>query len=309
MTEEEYEWEWQRLSLDRELANIDGDAFETLFQRIAKAAWEDDFTPTIPMGRRGDLKCDGYRHSTGTVHQCFAPRYGQANVESTLAKIAADFEGAREHWGGQLKMWIFIVNLYRDKVPSEIVRHIEELSKRLGIPARIWTREEILKMAESLRSDRERLFGRAPARQDMTRITYADIGRALAAIKRDLATDPLEPVQLPPELTEKMEWNELAKSTRHFLGIGLAAAEKVRRYLMDRCEPEESQKMADAFKDRYSACRFRGLEPDKIFGEMVIYAGGGTGESDREAAALAIVTHFFSTCEIFETPPAAAASI
>jgi hypothetical protein len=38
---------------------------------------------------------------------------------------------------------------------------------------------------------------------------------------------------------------------------------------------------------------------------LLIFAGGATGDPDREVAALAIVTHFFSTCQIFEQPSGA----
>lgn len=114
---DEFDWEWQRLRAESELKDLEGDAFETRFQAIAKSLWQEDFTPTIPMGRRGDLKCDGFRSSTGTVYQCFGPRYGQANVDDALAKIDEDFRGAKAHWDSRLREWKFVVNLYRDKFP------------------------------------------------------------------------------------------------------------------------------------------------------------------------------------------------
>lgn len=60
--------------------------------------------------------------------------------------------------------------------------------------------------------------------------------------------------------------------------------------------------MAQGFKGRYSECVANALEPDQTFGEMVKFAGGGTGEPERDTAALAIVTRFFVTCQIFEIP-------
>jgi hypothetical protein len=132
---DDYDWEWQRLKAESELKELEGDAFETCFQDVAKLLWKEDFIPTIPMGRRGDLKCDGFRTSTGTVYQCYGPRYGQANVESALAKVDEDFRGAKDHWGSRLREWKFVVNLYRDKLPSELVRKIEQISEEFDIPA------------------------------------------------------------------------------------------------------------------------------------------------------------------------------
>ncbi|MCG6116164.1 MAG: hypothetical protein MEQ84_13310 [Mesorhizobium sp.] len=72
--------------------------------------------------------------------------------------------------------------------------------------------------------------------------------------------------------------------------------------MADQADPEESERMAQGFKVRYSECVADALEPDQTFGEMVKFAGGGTGEAERDTAALAIVTRFFVTCQIFEIP-------
>ncbi len=300
---DEFDWEWQRLRAESELKDLEGDAFETRFQAIAKSLWQADFTPTIPMGRRGDLKCDGFRSSTGTVYQCYGPRYGQANVDDALAKIDEDFRGAKAHWDTRLREWKFVVNLYRDKLPSELVRKIEQLAEELDVPAGPLTRSDILDLIKSLPADeRVRLYGRAPRATDMARITYANLGRALTLIRRAIATDPNEPVPLSADLATKVAFNALSDATRHFLSIGQTGVAKVEEYLRDQPDPEEPERMAQGFKARYAECVASGLEPDHTFREMVIFAGGGTGEAERDTAALAIVTRFFVTCQIFEIP-------
>ena len=300
---DDYDWEWQRLKAESELKDLDGDAFETRFQDVAKLLWKEDFIPTIPMGSRGDLKCDGFRTSTGTVYQCYGPRYGQTNVDSALAKIDEDFRGAKDHWTGQLREWKFVVNLYRDKLPSELVRKIEQIAEELHIPAGPLNRSDILDLIKSLPADeRARLYGRAPRATDMIRITYANLGRALAVIRRALATDPNEPVPLSVDLATKVAFNALSDATRHFLSIGQTGVNKVEEYLRDQPDPEEPERMAQGFKARYAECVVSGIEPDQTFREMVVFAGGGTGEAERDTAALAIVTRFFVTCQIFEIP-------
>lgn len=298
-----FDWEWQRLKAESELKDLEGDAFETHFQAIAKRLWKEDFTPTIPMGSRGDLKCDGFRHTTGTVYQCYGPRYGQANVDAALTKIDEDFRGAKEHWKDKLQEWKFVVNLYRDKLPSEIVRKIADLSAELTVSAAPFNRSDIIDLIESLPAqDRAILYGRAPRSTDMARITYANLGRALATIRRAISIDPMDPVPLSATLTAKVEFNALSDATRHFLSIGQSGVPKVESYLAHQADPEESERMAQGFKGRYSECVANALEPDQTFGEMVKFAGGGTGEPERDTAALAIVTRFFVTCQIFEIP-------
>lgn len=123
------DWEWQNSAATIKLSEIDGDAFEDEVQSILKSLWRDDFTPTIPMGSRGDLKCDGYRHSTATVYQCYGPRYGQVNVNEAINKINDDFRLAKNHWKNAIKEWKFVVNVYKDKLPSELLREIVKISE------------------------------------------------------------------------------------------------------------------------------------------------------------------------------------
>jgi hypothetical protein len=193
--EDNYDWQWQELKLQALLASVDGNAFETLFQNIAKGLWKSDFAPTIPMGSRGDLKCDGFRTDIGALFQCYGP------------------------------------------------------------------------------------------------------------IRGEISTVPFVSIELPSTVEKKIEFNILPQAAHHFLGIGQLGADQVRKYLADKVDPLEAERMVDGFKNRYSELKLMGEEPATAFQQLLIFAGGATGEVEREAAALAIVTYFFSACEIFEQPP------
>jgi hypothetical protein len=68
-----------------------GKAFETLFARIMAHGFPGDFETVRPYGSKGDLKCDGFRASDGTVFQSYAP--DTMKLEALLAKIEEDFSG------------------------------------------------------------------------------------------------------------------------------------------------------------------------------------------------------------------------
>ncbi len=97
----------------------------------------------------------------------------------------------------------------------------------------------------------------------------------------------------------------LPDSVRYFFGISAAAAKRVEKYIEDRADPEEGARMAAGFTARYHLLRSEGAEPDEAYRQLLIFACAATGDPDREIAALAIVTHFFATCQIFEQPPEA----
>lgn len=200
MDADEIDWEWQAMCLRQHLSEIDGDAFESFFQEIGKALWGSGFQATIPMGPRGDLKCDGWRADVGYVYQCYGPRYGQADVREALKKVNEDFRGAQTHWQDLLKKWWFVVGLYRDKVPPEILRLMAQLTNELKVLSAVLHREDIVTLARGIVPDvRASKFGKAPVRQDMIRrVTYENIGRALAFIRADITQSPIAPVPLPP---------------------------------------------------------------------------------------------------------------
>ena len=308
MAVDDLDWMLQELRLQVRLRDIDGDAFETLFQSIGRALWGDNFHATIPMGRRGDLKCDGWRPDIGHVYQCYGPRYGQADVNDALKKIDEDFRGAKDHWNELLKKWWFVVGLYRDKIPSEISRLMARLSNELGVPSGVLHRDDIVDLASSINADqRAKMFGgRAPTRGDMIRrTTYENIGRALAFIRADITRSPLESIPMPTAVDAKVCFNLLPDSVRQFFAISVAGAKRVEKYIEDRADPGEGARMAAGFTARYRALRDEGAEPAQAFKQLLIFAGGADGDPDRESAALAIVTHFFSTCQIFDQPPEA----
>lgn len=300
------DWAWQEMALRAKLGEIDGDAFETLFGIIAKAAWGDDFQATIPMGSRGDLKCDGFLQSEGAVFQLYGPRYGQAKVDDALKKIEEDFRGAKAAWGAELRSWTFVVGLYASRTPSEILRKVATLAAALGVSAKVWNRDDIITLAATLKpDDRRRLFGAPPGQADMVRhVTYANIGRALTYVRGHQEGYDLQPVPLPPKVEHKAKYNLLSGAAKQFLSIGQTGAAHVKKYLSDQVDPSESQRMADGFTARYKVVVAEGVEPDAAFGAMLGFAGGGSTDVAREAAALAVIAHFFSTCEIFDRPPA-----
>jgi hypothetical protein len=306
MDADEIDWEWQAMRLQLQLQNIDGHAFETLFQNIGKALWGHAFHATIPMGKRGDLKCDGWRPDVGYVYQCYGPRYGKADVKDALKKINEDFRGAKDHWKELLKKWFFVVGLFEDKIPSEVSRLMAQLSDELRVPSELVHRGDIVDLARGVSADvRAKMFGgRAPDRGNMIRrATYQNIGRALAYIRGDLNRSPLEPIPLPTAMEKKVAFNMLPDNARHFFSMGAAAAKQVEKYIENQADPGEGARMAAGFAALYRSLRSEGTEPAQAFQQLLIFAGGATGDLDREVAALAIVTHFFATCQIFEQPP------
>lgn len=101
-----------------------GKAFESFFARVMTCGFTGDFQPVRPYGAQGDLKCDGFRASDGTVFQCYAP--DAMKLADLLKKIDEDFHGAVAHWGARMQRWEFVHNDVRG-LPAEAVQRLHDL--------------------------------------------------------------------------------------------------------------------------------------------------------------------------------------
>ena len=121
-----------------------GQGFEDLFTDLAKRHWGEDFEPWKPQGRLGDFKCDGYQVSTETVFQCHGPEL--PDPAKTATKIQKDFDGAKTHFAGRIKKWIFVYN--QRELPAgcgKLIGDIREQNPKIKI--NVWLRDDVQQFA------------------------------------------------------------------------------------------------------------------------------------------------------------------
>ena len=151
-----------------------GKAFETFFARVMGHGFPGDFEPVRPYGPRGDLKCDGYRGSDGTVFQSYAP--DAMKLDQLLDKIEEDFHGALSRWGSRMRRWAFVHNDMRG-LPAEANRKMADLRAAnpavaidvIGYPE---LREIAMRLAVHQLQD---LFGDVPSQRTMEKLDFAPL--------------------------------------------------------------------------------------------------------------------------------------
>ncbi|MEM8796519.1 MAG: hypothetical protein AAGE61_13200 [Pseudomonadota bacterium] len=128
-----------------------GQGFEDIFSDIAKHAWSEKFEIWKPQGSLGDFKCDGYHVPEKTVFQCYGPEIPEPS--KTAAKIRADFEGAKKHFGDRMAKWVFVYN-QRD-LPATCGKLLGELrEKNPDIEVNCWCLDDLLGFAMNLSPER-----------------------------------------------------------------------------------------------------------------------------------------------------------
>lgn len=273
-----------------------GKAFESFFARVMSHGFTGDFEPARPYGPKGDLKCDGFRPSDGTVFQCYAP--DSTKLAELLAKIDEDFTGARSDWGDRMRRWEFVHNDVRG-LPAEAVRKLESLrSAHPAIAIAVFGEAEMRSVVMSLAHHQlEDLFGAVPSQRTLERLKFDDLRTVLMAIQRH---DPgAEPPLAAPSAT-KLQHNAFSQDATALLRHGRRREKLVQDFFDAWPDPSFGEEIAEAFRTRYQVLKAVDLSPDEIFGQLQTFAGGMIGEPSHQGAVLAVLSYFFERCDIYE---------
>ncbi|MCE4283005.1 hypothetical protein LYZ77_21745 [Xanthomonas hortorum pv. vitians] len=275
-----------------------GTAFQDWFVRVAGYAFGPDFEEVRPYGPYGDLKCDGRRISTGSVFQCYAP--DSMKEAELITKVDEDFHGARGHWAGNMQEWVFVHNDARG-LPPNAVQHLDALRKaHASLQIATWSEPELLTLTMGLNlSQLQALFGPAASIAIVDRLVMSDLMPIIDALQRQ-EPNPGNPPLTPPS-AEKLEKNKLSEESGLFLRIGRRKSSLVDTFFRKSPRPDLGERIAEAFRLRYTELKALDLPADTIFKHLQDYAGF-SGEPKRQGAALAVLAYFFDSCDIFEDP-------
>jgi hypothetical protein len=273
-----------------------GTAFELFFSRVMAHGFAGDFQPVRPYGPKGDLKCDGFRPSDGTVFQSYAP--DSMRLAALLAKVDDDYHGAVAHWGPRMRRWEFVHNAGRG-LPAAAARKLADLrAARPEIEVAVFGEAEMRKIVMGLAVHQlEDLFGVVPSQRTLERLDFAALRPVLLAIQRR-EPDLESPMAAPSPL--KLQNNALSGDAAGLLRQGRRREKLVQDFFNAWPDPSFGEEIAEAFRTRYQYLKAVGLGPDQIFGLLQTFAGGMDGDPSHQGAVLAILSYFFERCDIFD---------
>lgn len=273
-----------------------GKAFETFFARVMSHGFTGDFQTVRPYGPKGDLKCDGFRPSDGTVFQSYAP--DSTKLAELLEKIDMDFSGAVKHWGTKMRRWEFVHNDVRG-LPAAAVQKLNELgATHSNVQMAVFGEAEMRNVVMSLALHQlEDLFGTVPSQRTLERLDFEALRPVLIAIERQ------QPVAEPPLAAPsalKLQNNALSQDAAGLLRQGRRREKLVQDFFNSWPDPNFGEAIAEGFRTRYQALKAVGLAPDEMFGQLQAFAGGMDGDPSHQGAVLAVLSYFFERCDIFE---------
>jgi hypothetical protein len=197
-------WLWWRVKC----LEASGDEFQRLFEDVLKRA-NPKFVSIRPYGHIGDRKCDGLYFHEGVVFQAYSPDdLRQAPLQ---AKIEEDLDGAVQHWGDQLREWVFVYNVRRGLPPDIPGTLREQQEKYPGVKIDHLSSDELWEMARGLSlQQRCEILGPPVGYEGMFLLSDADSSEMAARLDKGLlliVQDVMSPISLA-SVTEALRPNE-----------------------------------------------------------------------------------------------------
>ena len=276
-----------------------GNEYQNFFSEVMGFKHGSDFICVRPWGNQGDEKCDGYLQSRKQLFQLYAPNEMEAAKAKT--KIEEDFAGALLHWNTHILQWTFVHNA-SDGLGPTVAKTL------LGIkgkhPSLTIDESGPQQLQDSVMSLEQRhlilLFGDVPTNRVIQSVRLQDLQTLLNKVSID-AED--EDVDLRPVPKDKIDFNGLSSSVKSLLLAGRQKDTLVERALNKWPVLGYSEQLAAHFHQSYLDKRDEGMAPDAVFGALMAEVAGNRNDPAQTASALALLSHLFFSCDIFERVP------
>jgi len=277
-------------------------AFQDWFGTIMNKRYSNDYL-RIRLSR-GDGGLDGYRISTRAVFQVYAPR--DFSASEIVSKMTDDFATASKTLAEKnltMSEWVFVHN-DPDDLPHEVVTAFAKLqADNSEVQIRRWEFEAIWNVVKEMEEAAlDELFGPGPTMQTLERLQYP----AIIPVVEYLATaepPPIPDVELPS--VAKLEYNRLSEEKAGLLQLGRIRQGLIEDYLSGMPDADKPEEIAQAFRGKYATLRDSGINVDRVFDGLWLFAGGEhfAAEPKKIAAVTAVLSYFFDRCDIFENAP------
>lgn len=100
----------------------------------------------------------------------------------------------------------------------------------------------------------------------------------------------------------KIAKNGLSPGIRFLLTVGLSQSEQVRKFIeqLSAIVPGFDEKLVNGFKNKYEHFKSAGINGDDLFVRLNEFASQQSANPALQAAGLAVLSHLFETCDVFE---------
>jgi hypothetical protein len=135
--------------------------------------------------------------------------------------------------------------------------------------------------------------------QKMSEVTFAELEIAAKALSSGQHSDNSDFQVIPPD--KKIGKNGLTENSRSYISMGLSRSGEVGRFIASMAQLDEDypERLKNGFRKKYLELK-TDYSGDELFFAMLEFAQAGQNDFKQQAAGLAILSHLFHLCEVFE---------
>lgn len=281
-----------------------GSGFEDYVSTVL-SRFHDDFVNPDPSGTLGDGGCDGLAESGTLFYACYGQRPARSAERELAAKIGSDFARGLSQWAS-FHTWKFVTNAPFGpeslKVLTELQQaHIPESERPLTIRL-VKTEDLWVEVVGTL--DPAVLNELFPGAPGAANVELADLLPLLDALDTSGIAVETGADVLPVPAT-KMDFNSLPDASRLEFNAGRLLAPRIDRWYEESSDPGLYDAHGERFRALYREARGVTAVPAEVLERLYVSVAGANFRMDgkRANAAFAVVSYFFDSCHIFETPP------
>lgn len=149
------------------------------------------------------------------------------------------------------------------------------------------------------KTDHERRM-RESTEDALLEVTFAELEIVTKALIDAAPANGADLNLTPPQ--QKIEKNGLTEQSRFLVSVGLGKSREVKDFIesISTTVPRFDERLVGGFRAKYDALWGEGFRGDALFDEMYRFACNGRSEPVVHAAGLAVLSHLFESCDVFE---------
>lgn len=135
--------------------------------------------------------------------------------------------------------------------------------------------------------------------KNMDKVTFAELEVAAKVISSGNLAGSNDRTVIPPK--EKISKNKLGDEVKSYISMGLSKSGEVTIFLsqMSQMDDGYGNRLANGFKEKYKEFK-KDMNGDDLFFAMLKFAQSGQNDFKYQSAGLALLSHLFQICEVFE---------
>lgn len=287
---------------DQKFDNANKAEFEDWFTMLAERVWGADFETIKAGGSHGDKKCDGWRTSTGTVFQCYAPDSSAAFAKDAPGKISKSFPAVLGYWPNTTEWKLVYKNT--GGITGKVSDAIEDL--KLQYPEVVFTTGSRNYLKDELHDKLtiSQMHDMYPvAELDFRGVEMMHVRPLLKRIiqEKNVTVDPTDFGDFPDEL--KLDHNKLSFDSKLFLASATPYIGIVDRFHDGMNNFVNASTLQAKMRAKYVELRDYGYEPDEVLGKIITFIRGTEDDTKTMAASYVVAAYYFDACDIFENVP------